>query len=33
MWRIFYHGEMDLLVRQELVVRRHRLDRMRGREP
>jgi 4-amino-4-deoxy-L-arabinose transferase-like glycosyltransferase len=33
MWRIFYHREMDLLVRQELVVRRHRLDRMKGREP
>ncbi len=28
MWRIFYHRELDLLVRQELVVRRHRRDRM-----
>jgi hypothetical protein len=32
MWRIFFHREMDLLVRQEVVVRRHRLDRMKGRE-
>jgi hypothetical protein len=30
MWRIFYHREIDLLVRQELVVRRHRRDRMDG---
>jgi 4-amino-4-deoxy-L-arabinose transferase-like glycosyltransferase len=30
MWRIFYHRELDLLVRQELVVRRHRRDRMDG---
>ncbi len=28
MWRILYHRELDLLVRQELVVRRHRRDRM-----
>jgi hypothetical protein len=28
MWRIFYRRELDLLVRQELVVRRHRRDRM-----
>lgn len=28
MWRILYHREMDLLVRQELVVRRYRRDRM-----
>jgi 4-amino-4-deoxy-L-arabinose transferase-like glycosyltransferase len=28
MWRIFYHRDLDLLVRQELVVRRHRRDRM-----
>jgi 4-amino-4-deoxy-L-arabinose transferase-like glycosyltransferase len=31
MWRILYHRELDLLVRQELVVRRHRLDRMSSR--
>jgi 4-amino-4-deoxy-L-arabinose transferase-like glycosyltransferase len=28
MWRIVYHRDLDLLVRQELVVRRHRRDRM-----
>jgi 4-amino-4-deoxy-L-arabinose transferase-like glycosyltransferase len=28
MWRIVYHRELDLLVRQELVVRRYRRDRM-----
>jgi len=28
MWRIFYHRELELLVRQEIVVRRHRRDRM-----
>jgi 4-amino-4-deoxy-L-arabinose transferase-like glycosyltransferase len=28
MWRILYRRELDLLVRQELVVRRHRRDRM-----
>jgi 4-amino-4-deoxy-L-arabinose transferase-like glycosyltransferase len=28
MWRIFYHRELDLLVRRELVLRRHRRDRM-----
>jgi hypothetical protein len=28
MWRILYHGDLDLLVRQELVVRRYRRDRM-----
>jgi hypothetical protein len=28
MWRIVYHRQLDLLVRQELVVRRYRRDRM-----
>lgn len=28
MWRILFGRELDLLVRQELVVRRHRRDRM-----
>lgn len=30
MWRIFYHRELDLLVWEELVLRRYRRDRMDG---
>jgi hypothetical protein len=33
MWRIAVGGELDLLVREELVIRRYRMDRLRSRPP
>jgi 4-amino-4-deoxy-L-arabinose transferase-like glycosyltransferase len=33
MWRIAVRGELGLLVRQELVLRRYRMDRLRKRPP